>query len=265
MRNKILNEDCLLTMPKLDNNSIDMILTSPPYSDLRTYKGYKANSLDINAIAHDCFRILKQGGAMVWVVGDKIKDGAENLEPFEHALIITEAGFSLYDTIIYHKDFRGAVGTPKNMYFQNFEYMFVFSKGKIKTTNLIVDRKNTSKTGGGNIRNADGSIKKNKQIIVPPIGKRENIWRYEVGGHKSSTDPFASNHPAIFPEQLAADHITSWSNKGDVVYDPFMGSGTTAKMSYLLGRDYIGSEISEEYCDIAEKRLEYCKKQGVLV
>ena len=258
----IYNEDCLDTMGKLHEGSVDMILTSPPYADLRDYKGYKQGNINVNDVAHEAFRILKEGGVMVWVIGDKIKNGAENLQPFEHALIISEAGFNLYDTIIYHKDFRGFMGTPENMYYQNFEYMLVFSKGKIKTTNLICDRVSVSKTGGKNIRNKDGSITSKKGIIkVKPVGKRENIWRYEVGGAKSASDKIASEHPAIFPEQLAADHIKSWSNKGDIVYDPFLGSGTTSKMAYLLGRRFMGSEIAKEYCDIANRRLEQVMQQ----
>ena len=78
---------------------------------------------------------------------------------------------------------------------------------------------------------------------------------YSSGYMVSSKDKIAFEHPAIYPEQLVEDHILSWSNENDLIYDPFMGSGTTAKMAILNKRNWIGSEISKEYCDIITRRL----------
>ncbi len=90
------------------------------------------------------------------------------------------------------------------------------------------------------------------------FGRRTNIWEYGIGKGQSTKDDVAFQHPAIFPEQLANDHILSWSNENDLIYDPFMGSGTTAKMAILNNRKYIGSEISEDYINIIETRIKEC-------
>lgn len=178
---------------------------------------------------------------------------------FEQALFFKEIGFNLHDTMIYRKNSLTFPDT--NRYYQCFEYMFVLSKGKPKTVNLITDKKNkqANKTITGNFRDIDGSLKemsgsKNKREIKEK-GVRWNIWEYNTGWQHSYTEHFLRGHPAIFPEKLAEDHILSWSNKGDVILDPFAGSGTTLKMAKKNNRNYIGIEISEEYCNIAKKRI----------
>ena len=163
--------------------------------------------------------------------------------------------------MIYQKD---SISFPEtNRYSQIFEYMFVLSKGKPKTTNIIKDRKNLDyiRTNGkkrikGRERQSDGTLTDSKKgNLLKEYGSRFNIWRISAGYNKSTKDKIAFEHPAIFPEQLCADHIITWSNPGDLVYDPFMGSGTTAKMAKLNNRKYMGSEISSEYCKIIDERL----------
>ena len=251
--NKIYNCDCLDLMARMPDNFIDLVVTSPPYSDIRDYDNYKAGSLDINEIAHELFRVIKPGGVVVWVVGDKYKNWASNMESFYHATTITEAGFGLFDTMIYQKD----SGIPNPVRYVNiFEFMFVFSKGRPKTINLL---KQPSKFAGmiygGGRRNKDGSFKPRPRKPVNEFSSRPNIWRYPTGNNKTTKDKIAFRHPAIFPEKLASDHIQSWSNPGDLVYDPFMGSGTTAKCCIIHNRKWIGSEISKEYCQVANDRL----------
>lgn len=245
---KIYNENCLDTMGRMDDNSIDLTVTSPPYDNLRTYNGY---SFDFESIAQELYRVTKEGGVVVWVVGDATIKGSETGTSFRQALYFKECGFNLHDTMIYQKS------TPPlthNRYEQNFEYMFVFSKGKPNTFNGLREPKeykdNRKNKAFG--KNKDDSIdfgysKQNDTRL------KRNVWKYFAGG--GANDKIASKHPAIFPEQLANDHIISWSNEGDIVYDPFMGSGTTAKMALLNNRRYIGSELSEEYCKIAEERI----------
>lgn len=254
--NIIYNEECATGMTNhILDESIDMVVTSPPYDDLRDYNGY---SFNFEEIAQELWRVIKPGGVVVWVVGDKTYKGSESGSSFRQALHFKDIGFNLHDTMIYEKD---SISFPdRNRYYQIFEYMFVLSKGKPKTTNLLSDRKNKWYNGRkhikGNYRNKDGEqVRHNKQNLLKEYGVRFNIWRIANGHQKSSLDKVAFEHPAIFPEKLAADHILSWSNPGDVVLDPFMGSGTTAKMAMLNGRNYIGFEISKEYCDIAEERL----------
>lgn len=256
--NKNYNESNLETMARMPDCFIDLTVTSPPYDGLRTYNGY---SFPFEDIAKELYRVTKEGGVVVWVVGDETKDGSESGTSFRQALYFMESGFNLHDTMIYEKNGAAYPANDKsNRYSQIFEYMFVFSKGKPKTSNLLKDKPNRwagSGTFGQNSeRKKDGSIKKRSEFIVPEFGYRNNIWRINNGFGYSSKDDIAYKHPAIFPELLAHDHILSWTNEGDLVYDCFMGSGTTAKAAISANRNWIGSEISKEYCQIIEQRLE---------
>ena len=202
----------------------------------------------------------KIGGVLVWVVGDAVIDGGESGTSFRQALYFQQIGFIIHDTMIYEKNGAAYPANDKsNRYSQVFEYMFVLSKGKPKTYNLLKDKPNRwagSGTFGTNSeRQKDGTIKERGSFIVPEFSYRNNIWKINNGYGYSSEDDIAHKHPAIFPEQLAQDHIWTWSNEGDVVYDCFGGSGTTAKMAHKLKRNWILSEISSEYVQIAEKRI----------
>jgi len=255
--NKCYNENCLDTMSKMPNNYIDLIVTSPPYDNLRTYNGY---SFNFEALAKELFRVTKQGGVIVWVVGDATIKGSETGTSFRQALFFKDIGFNLHDTMIYYKN---CLPKNHNRYEQDFEYMFVFSKGKPKTFNPIkipcsfpekeTSRQNSYFSETNEINRSARSGKKRNPVGLEKI--KGNIWRIATGAGHSTLDKIAFQHPAIFPEQLANDHIISWSNEGDLVYDPFMGSGTTAKMSIINKRNWIGSEIAEEYCKIIERRI----------
>lgn len=252
--NIIYNENCLDTMARLPDSCIDMVLTSPPYDNMRAYNGNTFKEFE--QIAVDLLRVLKDGGVIVWVVGDQTIEGNESGTSFRQALYFKEIGFHLFDTMIYQKPPRGAVGNNKT-YWQSFEYMFVFSKGLPKTINLIRDRRNREARNGdnGTKRLHNGALKKLARGGYGHLGRRTNIWEYKIGKGHSTNDAVAHHHPAIFPEKLAYDHIVSWSKKGDLIYDPFMGSGTTAKMACLADRQFLGSEICKEYCDIAQARI----------
>jgi len=252
--NQIINGECLEELSKFEDNIVDLTVTSPPYDNLRDYKGY---SFDFENIAKQLYRITKPGGVVVWVVGDAIKVGNQSGTSFKQALYFKEIGFNLYDTIIYSKS---SVTFPhKNRYYNTHEYMFILSKGKPKTVNLIKDRKNkyggTTTWGNKSQREKDGTLTKKGKKQIPMFSVRYNIWNYTIGKGNVTKDKIAYEHPAIFPEKLAQDHIMSWSNEGDLVLDPFCGSGTTCKMARQLHRDYIGIDISEEYVEIARKRL----------
>ena len=250
--NKIYNEDCLKTMAKMPDEFIDLVITSPPYDDLREYNGYK---FKFKKIAKELTRVLKQGGIIMWNVSDSVKNGSETLTSFKQAIYFKEkCSLLMHDTMIYLKD--KSVFPEKKRYGQIFEYMFVLSKSKPKTYNLIKDRKNKYlKVTSGTERLKGGDTVRQNSIHLNEYGCRDNVWLYSTGYQKSAKDLIAYEHPAIMPERLAADHIISWSNKGDLVYDPFMGSGTTAKMCIQYDRNWIGSETSKEYYNIAEKRL----------
>jgi len=248
--NRVLQGDCLEIMKTLEDNSIDLTVTSPPYDNLRTYNGY---TFDFEGIAKELFRVTKQGGVLVWVVGDATIKGSETGTSFKQALYFKEIGFNLHDTMIYAKD--GISFPDKNRYQNSFEYMFVFSKGLPSRKNLIADRKNISfgRKVTGTDRNADGTTRKASCFgqDIKEFGIRWNIW--SIPANKGNAE---RNHPATFPEKLAEDHILSWSNEGDTVLDPMAGSGTTLKMAKKNNRNYIGIEISDEYIDIINKRLE---------
>lgn len=244
--NKIYNEDCIDTMARMEDNFIDLTVTSPPYDNLRTYNGY---SFDFEDIAKELYRITKKGGVVVWVVNDKTEKGSETGTSFKQALFFKECGFNLHDTMIWYKP-NAMPNVDKSRYCQSFEYMFVFSKGKPKTTNLrTIPTKNAGKVIKRKTLQTQNCNKANRIDKTNETRIDFNVYTLNVGGKKEA------EHPAIFPEQLANDHIISWSNEGDLIYDPFMGSGTTAKMAKLNNRNYIGSEISEEYCKIANERL----------
>jgi len=254
--NNIYCTDCVAGMKKLPSECVDLTVTSPPYDNLRNYKGF---NFDFVSIAKELYRITKSGGVVVWVINDATIDGNETGTSFRQALYFKEVGFYLYDTMIYHK-VNPVPQVHQRRYQPCFEYMFVFSKGKVKTFNpLLIDVKSAGnfyrlkrKTAASEDQ---GAIKsKDKHYIANEKQPRYNIWDYEIGSNVSE-DREAFTHPAIFPEELAKDHIFTWSNKGDLVFDPMCGSGTTCKMAKLLDRNYLGFDISKEYCDVAENRL----------
>ena len=256
MNIQLMQGDCIAEMQKMESSIIDLTVTSPPYDNLRTYAGTLDWNFEIfQQVAKELYRITKDGGVVVWVVGDATIKGSETGTSFRQALYFKEIGFNLHDTMIYQKS--NYMPLTHNRYEQAFEYMFVFSKGKLKTFNPLLKynksagekRKGTHRIDGDNLR------KKNSLKSVKKQSQKSNIWVYSVGKGGSTNDAIAFKHSAIFPEQLANDHIISWSNENDVVFDPFMGSGTTGKMAKLNNRKFIGIEKVPEYFEIAKERI----------
>ena len=248
--------DCLERMKEIPDGSVDLTVTSPPYDNLRTYN----NTLDWGEhvwkpVLRELFRVTKQGGVVVWIVNDATIKGSETGTSFRQALYAKEIGFNLHDTMIWNKGNFTAVGALKTSYCPVFEYMFIFSKKKPKTFNPIKDRKN--KRFGDKyhqtVRQADGTTKdghgKGKKRIAE-YGQRHNIWL---------NYPEQSNtkrcHPAQYPENLVKDHLMTWSNEGETVFDCFMGSGTTGVACKNLNRNFIGIEKDETYFKIAQDRI----------
>ena len=251
---EVLQGDCLELMKDIPDGSVDMVITSPPYDNLRTYKDRLEWGEHIwKPVLEDLYRVVKDGGVVVWVVGDATIKGSETGTSFKQALWAKEVGFNLHDTMIWEK--TGMLPT-QDRYYAIFEYMFVFSKGKPAAMNFIEDKPNTA---GGRVQKKDAVINKGKQktgtgtFVRKHFGRRTNIWRVAIGeSHK---------HPAIFPLQLAQDHIQTWSNKGDIVLDPFAGSGTTGVACQNLNRNFILMEQEPEYVEIIKQRLELNKEQ----
>jgi len=247
--------DCIEYMTSMPDECVDLVVTSPPYDNLRNYKGY---SFEFERIAQGLFKVIKKGGVVVWVVGDKI-NGGRSLTSFRQGIYFQEIGFIMHDIMIYQK--KNTPFMRSNAYTNAYEFMFILSKGKPKTFNPLKEK--TVRNGYEMVvfnKGADGINKKNLKELKKEKTKT-NIWKYAVGLGGTTSDKIAFQHPATFPEKLAEDHILSWSNEGDLVFDPMCGSGTTCKMAYLNKRKYLGVDISKEYIKIAKARLSGTKKK----
>ena len=238
----------------MDDCFIDLTVTSPPYDNLRNYNGYE---FEFEKIAKELFRVTKEGGVVVWVVGDATINGSETGTSFKQALFFKEIGFNLHDTMIFTKHKAPCNEEASFRYKDTFEFMFVLSKGKPKTFNPVkIKTLSAGKTVLKGQVNKEGIYQK-RNSITKELRVKDNIWRYSFTNDKTL-------HPAVFPEKLVKEHIYSWSNEGDLIYDCFMGSGTTAKMAHLQKRKWIGSEMSKEYTDLANKRIEKYINQTTL-
>lgn len=248
----IYEGDCLDIMPTLADKSVDLTVTSPPYDNLRNYHGN--SQFDFEGIAKELYRVVKDGGVVVWVVGDATINGSETGTSFKQALYFKKIGFNLHDTMIYQK--QNYTPLTHNRYEQEWEYMFCLSKGSPKSFNpLMVPCKYAGESTWGQPRmykDNSGNLTTVKQTIIKDMKIKGNIFKYLVG----STQTGKINHPAMFPEQLATDHILSWSNEGDTVLDPFAGSGTTGVACLNTGRKFILIEKDASYCEIIRKRIE---------
>jgi DNA modification methylase len=261
--NKIIQTDCISGMKTMGTESVDLCVTSPPYDNLRSYNDSSAWNFDtFKDVAEELYRVMKVGGVVVWVIGDACVKGSETGSSFKQVLHFMQLGFLLHDTMIYEKN-----GSPfparrnGNRYSQIFEYMFILSKSKKpKTANLLCDKPNRwagyTHFGKGSIRQKDGTLKERQIKPIPEYSPRNNIWKYNTGKNYSTKDAVAFEHPAIFPEGLAKDHILTWSEENDLVLDPFMGSGTTAVACMETNRKYIGFEIDPTYYDVCQRRIE---------
>jgi DNA modification methylase len=256
----LIKGDCIEVMKSIPEQSIDLTVTSPPYDNLRTYNNSSQWSFEIfKPIALELFRVTKDGGIVVWVVGDATINGSETGTSFKQALYFKSIGFRLHDTMIYYSE---KPPLTHNRYEQKFEYMFVFSKLKPKTFNPIREdsihsgrrHKPTFRQTGSELKKFNGTDESGT-CVIKSTKIKGNVWKYCTGFMKSTTDREAFEHPAIFPEKLVHDHIISWSNEGDTVFDPFLGSGTTGKMARVLKRKFIGIEKDETYFEIAKERL----------
>lgn len=247
--NNLYVADCVEFMKQMNPNSVDLTITSPPYDDLRDYNGYK---FDFESIAHELYKVTKESGVLVWVVGDKIKGGL-TLTSFRQALFFQSIGFKMHDIMIYKK--KNTPFMRSNAYTNCYEFMFLLVKDKPKTFNRLKEK--TIRSGFEMLPSNKKSDGVNKKVLgeLKKEKTRTNIWEYAVGLGGTTTDKIAFKHPAVFPEKLAQDHILSWSNEKDLVFDPMCGSGTTCKMAMINNRNFIGCDISKEYIEIAKQRL----------
>lgn len=250
--NKIYLGDAEDVLMKMDKESVDLVVTSPPYDNLRKYDGVGKdwNYDKFKSIAVWLWDVLKPGGVVVWIVNDKTENGSKTGTAFKQALYFMSIGYSLNDTMIWRKtNPMPQVKQPR--YSACFEYMLIFSKGKPKTFNPIMrDCKFGGKKYDSTAKNMDGESGRHKlQYNVNKEMVDYNVWDIAVAQNKTS-------HPAVFPYEIARRHILSWSNEGDTVLDPFMGSGTTALAAIDLKRNYVGIELNEDYYKECVERIE---------
>jgi len=250
--NQIIEGDSTQVMQNIESLTIDLILTSPPYDNLRSYHGY---NFSFEEMANQIVRVLKDGAILVWVVGDATIKGTETGTSFKQALHFMSLGLNLHDTMIFRK--RNPIPQIyRKRYNSEFEYMFVFSKGVVAKHNpIMVDCLHAGlKLSNTTYKNYSKTEQKRTKLANPVKNQKikGNIWEYVVG--KNLEDQDAKGHPAPFPCQLARDHILSWTDEGDVVLDPMAGSGTTCKVAKELNRNYIGIDVSHEYCELARQR-----------
>lgn len=249
----LMQGDCLERMKEIPDGSVDLTVTSPPYDNLRSYNGNNEQWGEHvwKAVIRDLYRVTKDGGVVVWVVGDATIKGSETGTSFKQALWAMECGFNLHDTMIYQTN---KPPQTHRRYEQQWEYMFIFSKGAPKTFNPILEpSENAGQKRTATMRqDGDGLSNRSAKGTVKPMKQKSNIWYLPRGARKCKLEVL---HPATFPEALARDHIASWSNEDDTVFDPFMGSGTTGKMALLASRKFIGIEMDEGYFEIAKKRI----------
>lgn len=262
MKNIIINNDALSFLKTLPSKSVDAIITSPPYDNMRSYK--KLSFGEFEKIAIELVRVLKEGGVIVWVVSDETVNGSETgTSSLQASFFRATLGLKQHDTMLYEKNTSNfAASKNSKRYTQIFEYVYIFSKGKLKTANLICDKPNrwSGWTNWGKNRKRTG---KNDSLVarpdikeVPCYSPRNNIFRYNVGSGLGTRHKETYEHPASFPEKLVADHIITWTTKNDIVLDPFMGSGTTCMVAKEFGRQYIGIEIDTIFCELAKKRID---------
>ena len=251
--------DCVEFMEAMDDESVDLVVTSPPYDNLRDYNGFE---FDCGKVASGLARVVKKGGVVVWVVGDRI-NGGRSLTSFEQAFAFRDAGFVVYDAMIFKK--RNTPFMRKRAYTNCYEFMFVFTRGLPATFNPL--RSPSVRTGVWPVpflKGADGVNRKTKRSLSEHK-VRNNIWSYAVGKNGTTSDMYAFKHPAMFPENLARDHILSWSDPGELVFDPMCGAGTTCKMAKATGRRWLGVDVSAEYTAIAQRRVEGVQWKSVEV
>lgn len=260
--NQIIEGNCVEVMKQFADEVIDLTVTSPPYDDLRNYKGFVFPFEDI---AKELYRVTKQGGVVVWVVNDATINGNETGTSFKQALYFQQIGFNLHDTMIFRKT-NPIPQIYRKRYNNEFEFMFVFSKGTVKTHNpIMVDCLHAGLELNGTTYKNFSKNEQTREKLAKPVKDKKikgNIWEYVVG--KKQEDQEAKGHPAPFPCELVRDHIKSWTNQGDLVFDPMSGSGTVARVAAEMGRQYIGVDISHEYCDIARKRVKLIENAPTL-
>ncbi len=279
--NKFLCGDCTEKLALLDENSIDLIVTSPPYADQRDY-GVTNTKIGADGYvewfrpkAEEMYRVLKPTGSLVLNINDKVVDGFQHLFVFKLVIMLCEEiGFHLVRDYIWHNP-----ATPPNVYStgkfgrtkKSHEYCFWFSKGNEWTFNMDAIRTPYKKGMEKFLKGEGEGVRTDNTRPSTHSFDCGKIWKNYGGAdpgtvisiaNTSSNDTFLKlckekgvSHPARFPEKLVEFFVHAGSNKGDIVLDPFSGSGTTAVVAAKNGRKWIGIDANKTFCELAQARM----------
>lgn len=257
--------DCIEGMKKLPDNSVDLIFTSPPYADRRknSYEGYHADVYNdwFVQVAEEIKRILKPSGSFFLNLKAHCDKGERVLYVYELIIRLrNELGFRFVDEFTWTKN--GVPGRFKGRFKNGFEPVFHFAKSPDVTFNphevgtpmkeesiARASRKASGESGNGS---GFAGMRKNETMQNKKLALPSNHLHIP---QKSNQFTLQSKHPAVFPEELPEFFIKAFSNEGDLVLDPFIGSGTVAVVAKRNNRNYIGFDLKEEYVDLSNERI----------
>lgn len=262
-KNALYKGDSAVMLSRIANESVDLVVTSPPYDNLRSYGGVGEgwNFETFTSVAAQLTRVLKSGGVIVWNVIDQCVNGGYTCTSYRQVLYFTDVlGLRLHDVMVWQKP-NSMPRKRGKRYQASFEPMYVFSKGEPKTFNPIMRE---CKYGGRAYKSTfksninEGRIEY-KEGVTPSETVDSNVWVIPTASACETNftlkDGRQIHHTAVFPKELALRHIRTWTEEGDTVLDPFMGSGTTGLAALELGRSFIGCEQNDDYFDMASERM----------
>jgi len=256
--NQLICSDCVSGMQSMPDGCVHLTVTSPPWDRMRTFKGNRLSWEMFCIVAAELYRITCAGGVVCWHVGEQVKDFAESLTSRRQLIhFVDEIGFSCHKTLFLDIN-NGNNGKMKQ--YPSPQRVYVLSKGRPRTINLIKDIPNKCFGDYKSFTNyrRDDFRERSEPAEIPEFRIRGPIWKYHTGTDNASEKYVRAGHPAIMPEKLARDLIYTWSGQGNLVFDPFAGSGTTLKMASLQGRHYLGFEIVSEFAALGNRRLSEC-------
>lgn len=255
-RGRVVQGDCLSVLPEVLASSVALTVFSPPYDAIRDYN--KDWQLDYHRLGIELLRVTEVGGVAAVVIGDGTRNFAKSLTTFRWAVDwVDRVGWKLFECCIYSRH-----GNPGAWWSQRFrvdhEYILIFFKGDrprcFNKEPLMVPSKHAGKVFSGTDRLTNGGFKKITPKAVNEKKCRGTVWNYSTSN--SEGNRLKLEHPATFPDQLADDLIACFSQRGDLVLDPMVGSGTTVVSAAKQGRRFLGIDINEEYVGIASQRLQ---------
>jgi site-specific DNA-methyltransferase (adenine-specific) len=261
---KLILGDCKNELKNLEDNSIDLIFTSPPYADNRkdTYGGVSPEEyIDwFLPISQELLRVLKPSGTFVLNIKEKVTEGERNTYVIELILEMRKQGWLWTEEFIWHKK-NCYPGKWPNRFRDSWERLIQFNKNKkfnMYQDSVMVPVGNWAKSRLKNLSETD--MVRDNSKVGSGFGKKIANWINRELVYPTNVLHFATecgnkNHSAAFPEELPEWFIKLFTLEQDLVLDPFMGSGTTIKVAQRLNRNFIGIEILPEYFQMVEEDI----------